>query len=342
MRSGSWWLLAAVFCGPSALAAEPAIPPSRPKRSAVTTPGSKVESRGTAEDASAPVARALMDEGLRLRKAGADRPALEVFDRAWRLDGSAQALAQVALAEQALGLWVDGYGHLRRALESSSDPWIATHRETLEMAFREMESHVGRLDVACNVDGAEIRVDGRLLGKTPLATSLLVLAGQSVLSVRARGYFKVTREVQVDPSQLARVDVHLTANEAADVPVGAANGSAEETTTARDALMYTSIGLAALGAATGLTGYVMREVNVRVFNDDSRCAPDATFTRTQQCPKEAAAFRRGEVLAISGAAAAGVFGSVGLYLWLQRPDTSSGQDMACGWGGLSLYCAGHF
>src|SRR5688572_1092503 len=57
----------------------------------------------------------LIDRGVEQRKAGDDRAALELFRRAFELNGSGQALAQMALAEQALGRWLDAHQHLRLA-----------------------------------------------------------------------------------------------------------------------------------------------------------------------------------------------------------------------------------
>src|SRR5215510_2729336 len=48
----------------------------------------------------------LLAEGNALRRAGDDRAALTRFEEAWKRRPSARALAQMGLAEQALGRWL--------------------------------------------------------------------------------------------------------------------------------------------------------------------------------------------------------------------------------------------
>jgi hypothetical protein len=120
----------------------------------------------------------------------------------------------------------------------------------------------------------------------------------------------------VDPKSLTRVEVTLT-------PLGndiAASTPAEPPARmTRDVFMYASLGLAALGLTTALTGYVMREVNLKTYNDDSLCAVRDNVARAAECPGEYEGWRRGEVLAIIGAAGVAVFGGIGVYMWLERP-----------------------
>src|SRR5690606_6011930 len=101
-----------------------------------------------------------------------DRGARAAFEEAWTRSGSPEALAQLALSEQALGLWLEAHEHLRAALEHAGHPWILQHRTILEAALAEMESRFGRLEVSCNVAGADVSIDGRQLGETPLAAPL--------------------------------------------------------------------------------------------------------------------------------------------------------------------------
>lgn len=294
---------------------------------------------------------ALIARGIGLRKAGDDRGALEAFEQAYSASGSAQALAQRALAEQALGRWVPAHLHLEQALAVRGDRWIDGHRATLEAAQQEIASRIGLLDVSCNVPGAEVEIDGEQIGRTPLPRPQPVVAGQSVVKVSAAGHFTVTRQVQVDARALARVDVALTpvpvtAPETTPVttvaPPPARDVEVAEGTSTRDVLMYSSLGLAALGVTLGVTGYVMRETNVSVYNDDLKCGVDPMRDRSEECPDEYDAYRRGEVLVIAGVASAAVFGGIGLYLWLDRPDDNAQHALGCSMTLSGLSCAGRF
>lgn len=308
-------------------------------------------------DPRAALARDLIAQGVELRKQEDDRQALAVFERAVELDPSAQALAQRALAEQALGHWLDAAEHLEQALEQVDDPWIAEHRAALEAARDEIAAQLGMLEVSCNVAGAEVRIDGRLLGRTPLAAPLRVVAGQSAVQISAPGFLDITRRVDVDARRLSRLDVTLIATSppdarpaepasappanAARLPHGAAP-SHEPGASPRDVLLYTSVGLASVGLAVGVTGYVVREVNVRLYNEDSRCNVRVGVRRSDECPDEASAWHRGEALAIGGFSTAGVFGALALYLFLARPRASSHQTAFCALGPASFACHGRF
>jgi hypothetical protein len=316
----------------------------------------------------------LMARGIEFRKRREDRLALAAFERSWTLGGAPRALAQLALAEQALGFWREAHAHLEQALNRDEDPWISEHQPALRVALNEIASHLGTVEINCNVDGAEVRVDGRIVGHTPLQQPLRLVAGKSVVEVGVDGYFDMARQVQVDAGGIARVSFNLTqmtppqalastspppvsrAPLASSVPATSdpaapfapmpmpapASVSRDQSNSGRDLLTYTSTGLAALGAAVGVTGYVIREVNVRLYNDDTRCAQLIGPPRSVECGAEFAAWQRGELLAIAGSSAAGVFGLTALYLWWSRPDTETEGGLACAVGATSITCGSDF
>src|SRR5450432_505854 len=78
----------------------------------------------------------LMRQGIELRRAGRDQDALDLFQRAERVAPSPRGLAQIGLAEQALGRWVAANRHLGSALKNQGDPWIARNHAKLEKAAR--------------------------------------------------------------------------------------------------------------------------------------------------------------------------------------------------------------
>lgn len=290
-----------------------------------------------------PSSEELVARGVEARKAGDDRAAFTAFRRAFELDGSARALAQLALAEQALGRWVDAHEHLQVALAREDDAWVNEHRAALTAALGEIEGQLGSLDITCNVAGASVEVDGQPRGQIPLSAPLRLSAGQSVVTISAPGYFKIVRHVQVGAGELSRLEISLTPNAAVPTSVPARAPAAPSSPSAsRDVLMYGSVGLAALGLTAGVTGYVMREVNVRVYNDDARCYQDPEVPRSIACPDEAAAYRRGQVIAIVGFSSAAVFGALGLYLWLERPKPGAPRAAACTVDALGVACAGRF
>ncbi len=130
--------------------------------------------------------------------------ALAEFQRALGRSGEPRVLAQLALAEQALGRWLDADRHLRAALLSSHDPWIVRNRSSLRQAEEQLEAHLGRLRVAGAVEGAEVYANDERVATLPMAEPARVAAGTNVVEVRAPGYVAMTRRVQVEPGQESR------------------------------------------------------------------------------------------------------------------------------------------
>jgi hypothetical protein len=154
-------------------------------------------------------ADALVKKGIELRRQGHDREALAEFQRAFELQKVPRIVAQLALAEQAVGLWVKADEHMAAALEHREDPWIEKNRVTLETSWQVVKSHIGSVDVWGTPDGAEILLDGRVVGKLPMNHPAKVAETQVTLQVRAPGSVEITRMLQVRLGDLIREHVEL-------------------------------------------------------------------------------------------------------------------------------------
>lgn len=82
--------------------------------------------------------------GVRLRREGRDAEALVQFRAAYESNPSPRAVAQMALAEQALGRWAAAAAHLWQALESP-DEWVRTRAAALAEAATAIREHVTEL-----------------------------------------------------------------------------------------------------------------------------------------------------------------------------------------------------
>lgn len=146
----------------------------------------------------------LIRRGLDLRRAEKDAEALVLFQQAYEQSKAPKALAQLAFAEQALGKWGAADRHLRAASQASGDPWIGKHRKVIDDALATIAKRVGRMDVRGGPTGAEVRVDGELIGKLPLPAPFSVSAGGVAVEVRADGYVSITRASVVSVGALVR------------------------------------------------------------------------------------------------------------------------------------------
>ena len=125
--------------------------------------------------------------------------ALARFRRAWEASRSPEALAQMALASQALGRWVDAEHHLVAALASDTHPWIARNRAHLDEALEEIRRHLGTLEVRARTPGARVRIDAGEATPLPLASPLRLVVGTAHVEVSADGYVTVRRALEVRP-----------------------------------------------------------------------------------------------------------------------------------------------
>lgn len=193
---------------------------------------------------------ALMRQGIEFRREGKEREALEAFNKAAAIQKTPRVLAQIALAEQALGLWVGAEAHLKEALAASSDPWIQKNLAALTSARDVIAGHVGRLDLWGEPAGAEVLLDGEAAGVLPLGP-VSVAVGTVTVTVRARGFAELSRSLEIPKGTLVRERIKLrslsVSAEASESALAA--GSAGATASPADATLVQSP-----GTASGSTG----------------------------------------------------------------------------------------
>ncbi len=151
---------------------------------------------------------ALVQQGITLRTQGRDAEALAVFEQAHRQFATPRSLAQIALAEQALGRWLAADEHLRAALSSAQDPWIGRNRAALEGALAQLGQRLCALELIDGVQGARVRIDGREHGQLPQAARLRLVRGSYTLEIEAEGYYPLRRTIDLNGAS-ARESVEL-------------------------------------------------------------------------------------------------------------------------------------
>jgi hypothetical protein len=168
----------------------------------------------------------LLRRGVQLRREHRNEEALDLFERSYSAAPTPVARAQIALAEQALGLWLAAERDLDGALESAHDSWIDSHRRPLEEARQEVQRHLAWLTVVVDARDAEVELDG-----TPLVagSEQRIARGARLLTVRANGYLPDTRRLEIGAGTHGRVEVTLALREAAALPAPAGPGIFAET-----------------------------------------------------------------------------------------------------------------
>jgi hypothetical protein len=309
---------------------------------------------------SAPIARAddlsqsedYVQRGIELRRQGKNREALSAFEQAYRLESATRTGAQIALAHQALGDWVEAEVGLQRALTFGDDPWIARYRDDLERALAIVRAHLGWLIVEANVAQGELVVDETSHRELPSSEPVRVVAGSVPIEVRAPGFISVRRAVDVAPGAQVNVAVALEAippssplqspappaSHAAAVSPDAARGEGRSRMGA-----YVPMAAAVVLAGAGVVSWRVRENEVAIYNDDSRCLT-GTMTRAQQCGPQAQAASVALGIEIGAFAAAGASAALGVWqLWRSSARSTTLARLPCApWASLGMSCGGRF
>jgi hypothetical protein len=144
-----------------------------------------------------------------------------------------RASAQLGLVEQALGRWDDAELHIAEALQAVGDAWIEKNRATLEKSLVLVRSHVASVQVSGEPDGAEVYVNGRLVGQLPLRDPVRVIAGEVDVEVRAAGYQRGIQKVRIEAHQFKPLVIRL--EKAAGGGTAAGTAATASTTRGKDA-----------------------------------------------------------------------------------------------------------
>jgi tetratricopeptide (TPR) repeat protein len=131
-------------------------------------------------------AKLKLQEGARALDEGDYEQALARFQEAFALVPSPKIHFNFGLAYLGLARPVDALESFEKFLEEARTATPATRLEA-ERHVASLKPRVATVSVGCDVDGAEVRVDGKKLGTTPLDKKFYVQAGSHQLLVR-RGH----------------------------------------------------------------------------------------------------------------------------------------------------------
>lgn len=286
--------------------------------------------------------------GIELRKAHDDEGAVREFQRAYDAVHTPRSAGQLGLAEQALGRWEDAEHHVREAIRASDDPWVIKNQATLADALGFIQTHLGRVEVLGDPEGAAVSVNGRAVGKLPLAEAVAVSAGQVDVELRAPGYQPAQRTLNIVSGQYQRVVFHL-AREAPAVsatPEPARTSPPEQAepprrvapierrtetpvegpSTTRIGLKWTAAALAVVSLGVGVTFTIIERKNVDAFNSYPTCENrdgtayvKGTDMTMPLCQESLRNLLLDQQVAIAGYVGAGVFAVTWLILELTEP-----------------------
>jgi hypothetical protein len=154
--------------------------------------------------------------------------ALESFERSNALCPRTSTLLNLAMAHKALYRLVEASDIFRRLLTQTD--LTEDERQIAVDELAALEPSIGQLVLDCEVDGAQIRVDGRLRSTTPSREALRVDPGRRIVRVDAPGHQPWERTIEIVPGQSLRRKVTLVPTEKPDVAEASSHRTAPPAT----------------------------------------------------------------------------------------------------------------
>jgi PEGA domain-containing protein len=147
-------------------------------------------------------------EGVALIEEGNYPAALLSFETSYQIKPNATVLFNIAMSQKALYKYVDSIGSFKRYL---ADPKAKKgKKKQAEQAISEMEEMLGRLSIEGAQDDAEIRVDGRIYGRFPLAEPIWIDPGKHVVEVSHQGFEPMRADVTILSGAVLSVSATLS------------------------------------------------------------------------------------------------------------------------------------
>ncbi len=296
---------------------------------------------------------ALIEHGVELREQGHDDLALVEFERALRMAPTPRARAQVGLAEQALGHWARAEEHLAEVLATAGDAWVEAHRQVLAAAAAAIAPHLGSLEVSGGPPGAEVVIDGKVLGVLPLAHPLRIETGPRLLEVRYVGYYPVLRTLFLASGTTAREAIDLAplvpaAARAApahphDPPADTAPPALAPSGTIQKTLAFGGFGVGAALVAVGIVGLFERQSAVNAYNADPTCPGAGATEQPGACSDQLSTASTWRAVSVVSFISGGVMAGVSTVLLVTAPSSPHRGVVAfCSAGPGRVACEGRF
>jgi hypothetical protein len=143
------------------------------------------------------IAKAKFQEGMGLIKEENYPGALAAFEESYKLVPKPGLLYNIAMCQKALFRYVESIASFKKYLSAMGASVKPEMRLTVEQALSDMQKLVGTVLIDGAPDGADVFMDDRSIGTTPLKETLLADPGQHSVRVERDGFKPLRTEVNV-------------------------------------------------------------------------------------------------------------------------------------------------
>jgi tetratricopeptide (TPR) repeat protein len=135
--------------------------------------------------------------------------ALDEFEAAYRAEPVFQVLYNIGQVNVALGRSVEAVAAYDEYLKAGASAIAAARRREVKDEIARQVAHIGTIGVATHPDGADIRLDGRLVGRTPLPAPIKVNPGKHTVEALLPAHGNEVREVETRGGSVESVQMTL-------------------------------------------------------------------------------------------------------------------------------------
>ncbi len=149
------------------------------------------------------------ESGLKLYGEGSYAEALIAFEQSYRLGGRPSALKNIAQCHRNLKHFVEAHEAYEQMLALHDAQLSAADKTAVKQALDELGVLTGTIEVTVNETGADIEIDGRSVGKSPMAKPKRVKVDPHTVRVSKAGFDPFEQQVNVGSQEQKKIDVKL-------------------------------------------------------------------------------------------------------------------------------------
>jgi hypothetical protein len=155
-------------------------------------------------------AKRSFETGLKLYGEGAYAEALSAFETSYRLGGRPSALKNVAQCHRNLKQFVDAYDAYELLLNAHGDKLAPADKRAVAQALDELSVLTGTIAIGVSEAGADVELDGKNIGRSPLARAKRTSVGAHRVRVTKPGFEPFDSNVNVGSQENKKVEVALS------------------------------------------------------------------------------------------------------------------------------------
>ncbi len=186
--------------------------------------------------------------------------AIEEFEEAYRLEPKPLLLYNIAMAQEKVGELVKAVDYLKRYLEATPDN---EDRTTLLAKVANLEARIAKTGIKITASEAEatVFVDGKDVGKTPVAGVIPLSVGAHKIKVSKKGFEDFKMNVAVSSGQTTPIEAPMEKGQVGPAPVIAegdeeeGDDEEEEDEEGVEALDVVPWAVAGVGGVTAIVGW---------------------------------------------------------------------------------------